>query len=68
MIKHFCDVCKKEVERNFVNQRFKQTSLIRGTRVGVEIIVGIDDVWNAGDICDACLGRFLRLWFPKEET
>jgi len=51
MIKRYCDVCGKEVERNYVAQRLRQEM----GRVVVEVMVAIDGIWNKGEICLGCL-------------
>lgn len=51
MIKMFCDVCGKEIERNFVIERLR----IRLKDVELEIIAGVDGVWNGGQLCKDCL-------------
>jgi len=69
MIRHFCDICEKEIERNYVTDRFKESSVLpgkhSGRRVEVEIIVTIGinrpDAGDAGEICRDCLYRFLDI-------
>ena len=51
MIKHFCDVCGDQVQRNSVSQRLTRA---RKT-VTVEVLVATDGVWNGGAICYDCL-------------
>jgi len=51
MIKYYCDVCGKELTRDYVEDR-----LVRELdRVKVEVTVAIDGTWNKGDICGDCL-------------
>jgi hypothetical protein len=54
-VKHFCDVCGNEIELNVVRSRLKESTVIAGTRVDVEITVGISGTWNTGDLCKTCL-------------
>ena len=56
MIKTFCDVCEKEIDRNWVTQRLvRYFAIPHKVSVEVEIIVKIDGVWNDGAICEGCL-------------
>lgn len=51
MKKVFCDVCKEEIKRNFVSERFSpKKGLIK-----LEVMVGFNGTWNAGEICLPCL-------------
>lgn len=67
MIRYFCDVCKEEIDpnANYVSARFKDFSIIDGTRVEVEIMAGTGGGMNTGHLCGKCLGKFLRFWFPE---
>jgi hypothetical protein len=60
-IKHFCDCCHKEIERNVVSDRPKGDTVLRGVRIQVEVTSGVGDAWNAGDLCKSCLWSALDL-------
>lgn len=45
-----CDKCGKKMKDHEV-KRLKKT--LGG--ISVEIIVAVDDVWNAGDVCWTCI-------------
>ena len=51
MIKRFCDICEKEIKRNYAQQRLTVTK----GRIKVEVIVTVDSVANSGEICLDCL-------------
>jgi len=55
MTKWFCDVCGRELGRNYVSDRLRVSD---GLRV-VEVTVGKKDkhglTWDKGDICRPCL-------------
>lgn len=56
MIKHFCDLCKKEVKRNYVSNRFTP-------RLGkhyIQVTVAIDGCNNDGAICKSCLDKIYK--------
>lgn len=55
MIKHYCDVCGKELDRNYVSDRLIRTM----GKVKTEVMVSIDGAWNHGDICLVCLMNVL---------
>jgi hypothetical protein len=67
MIRYFCDVCKEEIgpHANYVSERFKDFSIIDGTRIEVEIMAGTGGGLNKGHLCGKCLGKFLRFLFPE---
>jgi len=51
MIKHFCDVCEKEIQRNYVDER-----LVHKLRdFEVEMIVKKENTSNDGELCYRCL-------------
>jgi hypothetical protein len=51
MIKVFCDVCGKELQRNAAADRIKR----RKANVTVEVLVAFKDQWNAGEVCEPCV-------------
>lgn len=51
MIKHFCDICEKEVQRNYSSARYR----VKMGNAEVEILVAINGVYNSGVICLKCL-------------
>jgi hypothetical protein len=51
MIKVFCDVCGKELQRNAAVDRIKR----RKANVTVEVLVAYKEVWNTGDVCEGCV-------------
>lgn len=57
-VKHYCDICGFEINRNYVNERISG----RGYQPDgnnpllIEIVVGSGrGVWNDGDVCRTCL-------------
>lgn len=72
MRRNYCDVCGEDLEyrQNVVSDRLRDDVLLRGpngtTRVKVEILCGIDQTWNDGDLCRQCLIRAVnQLWGPE---
>lgn len=62
MIQRLCDVCGDVIDRNYITERFKETSTHRhptdrfkDVKVTVEIMAGINGTTNAGEICKGCL-------------
>ena len=57
MIKVFCDVCKNEIRRNVVHERYRPAKYFRDalTNVQAEVVVTIEKVANKGDLCLPCL-------------
>lgn len=63
MVKYCCDICGKEIARDYVSERLKE--YIRpgdlDRTINIELIVGIGmtakatGVWNCGNICKKCL-------------
>ena len=51
MIKRFCDICGKETERNYVEQKYSPTK----GQVQCEVRVATKGGWDKGDICLACV-------------
>lgn len=51
MMKCFCDVCGKEMQRNAAVDRIKR----RKANVTVEVLVSYKDVPNTGDVCEPCI-------------
>ena len=58
--KWFCDCCGNEIFRNYIGDRVNTTVQVAGTKVLVEVILGIDKVWNSGDICIECTREALK--------
>jgi hypothetical protein len=51
MRKGFCDVCKQELSRNYVSERYSpKKGLIK-----CEVMVSFNGTWNSGEICLDCL-------------
>ena len=46
MLRLFCDVCDKEIKRNYVLERYKPML----GKFHVEIMVSFKDAWNSGEI------------------
>lgn len=62
MIRKYCDVCDKEIVRNFVHTRLAGTAVKhpnrgdKAVRVNIEVMAGIGPgTMNGGDICLPCL-------------
>lgn len=60
MIRIYCDVCGKEMLLQD-EQRIKFDS----DRISVEILTGINHVWNGGNICWACIVRIINNWYAN---
>lgn len=67
MTKHFCDVCGKQLKRNYVSDRHTPTLKVepesfdeKRVKVTAQVTVAVNDVWNEGDICLHCLLRVLK--------
>lgn len=56
MIKYFCDMCGKEVKRNYISERFHP----KKGNFKVEVMVAFDNTWNDGIICKDCLWDILK--------
>ncbi len=53
MIKRYCDVCKEEIDRNYVSDRLVMQ---KSNVAKAEVVVAIDGVRNGGgEICRPCL-------------
>ena len=55
-IKYICDMCGKETLINYVSERLK-AKLGKGM---VEVIAGVDGVWNYGVLCKECLIKIIK--------
>ncbi len=57
-IRRYCDLCDRELYRNFVSSRVHGsgfvTTELRGENVWVEIILGVGGTWNSGELCLVC--------------
>ena len=51
----FCDACQREITVSAVTNRPKGEGYVRGQRVLLEITSGLNNTWNVGDLCKACL-------------
>jgi hypothetical protein len=56
MFKCFCDVCGNEIPQKRAGKRL----LFKKGRVTAEIMVAVDDTWNAGHVCAECLKEVFR--------
>jgi hypothetical protein len=57
MIKHYCDLCGKEViGMNRMKRCFD--------RVKVEVITAVDGTWNQGDLCTECIIKSVTKGIP----
>ena len=50
MIKYFCDICGKELKKS---DRTRLTGSFH--RLAFEVVVALDNDWNAGNVCHACI-------------
>ena len=57
MIKHYCDGCGKLASRNCVTERFTPKMKLNGKTVVLSVMVSIDGLWNAGDLCMDCIKK-----------
>lgn len=66
--RYFCDICTKEVQDPTAQREFRTTVTLRkppkdhtsDRQVGLKILRSIDGAWNAGHICNNCLGKALE--------
>lgn len=73
MVKHYCDICGKEIVRNYVCTRLYGSVQPKGLdkSINLELIVGIGStsratgVWNNGDVCRECLSEAVNRAFDK---
>lgn len=55
MIKRFCDRCGGEVVESAASRRVTHAEKRGGRTFTVEVMVGVDNTMNAGDICVGCV-------------
>lgn len=57
MYKILCDICNKEIQRNYVDKRLK-----RSDKYGfeIEVMVAYKKTWNDGDLCLNCLMEIIN--------
>ena len=60
MTKHFCDNCAAELDDRNTPSGVEMPGRLRGEAnlnkaVLVEVITGIDGVWNKGELCKYCI-------------
>ncbi len=68
-IKYICDICGKESNRDVVNKRMKgKIELLNKKKVMVEIIMGLNNSWNDGNICLNCGENALLGLLTKERS
>jgi len=71
VIKHYCDICKEYITRNYVSERLEinvsgATYFVDGfsedevPNVHIEIIVGTKGTINGGELCLRCLLDFIN--------
>ncbi len=67
MIRYDCDICMHEVEAPAEEREFKTwvkpdepREPTTERKVEIRLRRAIDGTWNAGHICDRCLGTALR--------
>ena len=51
MLKMFCDLCEKEIKRNYVSNRLR----LKYRKMVLEVVVGKEYSVNAGQLCKKCL-------------
>ena len=68
MIKHFCDGCCEEVDKNVVLRRPRSESIYLNGRTGfrVEIMSGTANSWNVGELCKGCLFKLVKILLNVE--
>ncbi|MEA1998138.1 MAG: hypothetical protein U9N61_02260 [Euryarchaeota archaeon] len=76
-IKSFCDVCGKELGRNYVSDRLNvryhynkdNEDPERGNQcITCNVEVGVNNTWNKGEICKECLLKALTEGEDIEDT
>jgi hypothetical protein len=60
--KYYCDVCEKDVTGS--GDRVRR---LLG-RVMIEIMVRVENTWNAGHVCDACVLRVANEGRPVKKN
>jgi hypothetical protein len=55
MIKRFCDRCGGEMPESASTRRLKNSDTRGDHTFSVEVIVSVDGICNAGDICAGCV-------------
>jgi len=59
LIKHYCDGCNKEIDRNYIDKRLRKSLRIGNHSFVIEVMVDKDQVSNQGDICYNCLMKVI---------
>lgn len=73
MTKTFCDVCEKELKKDYVSERLSYTDnpaiadMGKGTGIMIEVEVGKNGTWNKGNICLGCLRQMLLFALAREK-
>lgn len=60
MIKHFCDMCGKEMASQDQGRIKIDAFNPYGKHLQVEIMTGLDGTMNGGDVCHACIYDAIR--------
>jgi hypothetical protein len=55
MTKYFCDICEREIGRNFVSKRLERVGWHNDKKVQIQVTCGVGEQWNRGEICLDCL-------------
>jgi len=56
MVKYFCDGCGKELAKGDAD-RVRHEAHINGTTINVQVMTGVEGVWNSGYVCHECVVR-----------
>lgn len=64
--KTFCDVCGEETPTSVTGDRVKDSTVLNGMTVNVEVMCGLGrGSWNSGDLCKPCLFQALDRFDPR---
>jgi len=64
MTKFYCDECGEELKPGQAHKRLTR----KLGRVSVEVITAVDGVWNAGEVCPACVVKTVSEGEDTTET
>ena len=54
-IKLYCDMCNKEIGRNYISERFKPWIYRNNTNFSAEVIITKNKITNQSELCLDCV-------------
>lgn len=54
-IKRYCDCCGYETPKTYTAERLSFSTVIQNKIVRVQVMAGVGEGWNGGDLCLNCL-------------